>query len=76
VPPDIFNTMHRAAIVDATARHRLPTIFPYRFYVAEGGLMSYGVNLLDLYRGAAAFVDRILRRGQPRCRSSSRSSSS
>ncbi|MDF3064179.1 MAG: hypothetical protein K0S06_4288 [Microvirga sp.] len=61
VPPDIFNTMHRAAIVDATARHRLPTIFPYRFYVAEGGLMSYGVNLLDLYRGAAAFVDRILR---------------
>jgi putative tryptophan/tyrosine transport system substrate-binding protein len=53
--------MHRAAIVDATARHRLPTIFPYRFNVAEGGLMSYGVNLLDLYRGAAAFVDRILR---------------
>jgi putative ABC transport system substrate-binding protein len=61
VPPDIFNTMHRAAIVDAAARHRLPTIFPYRFYVAAGGLMSYGVDLLDLYRGAAAFVDRILK---------------
>jgi putative tryptophan/tyrosine transport system substrate-binding protein len=65
VPPDIFNTMHRAAIVDTAVRHRLPTIFPYRLYVAEGGLMSYGVDLLDLYRGAASYVDRILKGENP-----------
>jgi putative ABC transport system substrate-binding protein len=61
VPPDIFNTIHRALILETAARHRLPAIFPYRYYVADGGLMSYGVDLLDLYRGAASYVDRILK---------------
>ena len=65
VPPDISNTMLRRAIVEAAARYRLPTIFPYRYYVVDGGLMSYGVHLLDLYRGAASYVDRILRGENP-----------
>ena len=65
MPPDIFNTSHRAAIVDATIRHRQPAIFPYRYYVAGGGLMSYGVHLPDLYRGAASYVDRILKGEKP-----------
>jgi putative tryptophan/tyrosine transport system substrate-binding protein len=65
IPPDIFNTMHRGAILETLARNRLPAIFPYRFYVAEGGLMSYGVDLLDLYRGAAAYVHRILKGENP-----------
>ena len=65
VPPDISNTIHRGAIVEAAARHRLPAIFPYRYYVAEGGLMSYGVDILDIYRGAAAYVDRILKGESP-----------
>src|SRR4051812_30477441 len=41
-PPDIFNTTHREDIIALSARHRLPAIYPYRFYVASGGLISYG----------------------------------
>ena len=65
VPPDAFNTNHRTAIVQGTIRHRLPAIFPYRYYTADGGLMSYGVNVLDLYRRAASYVDRILKGESP-----------
>jgi putative tryptophan/tyrosine transport system substrate-binding protein len=64
-PRIIFNTVHRAAIIELVTRHRLPTIFPYRYYVAGGGLMSYGVDLLNLYRGAASYVDRILKGEKP-----------
>ena len=42
-------------------QHRLPTIFPQTYYAREGGLMSYGPNPVELYRGAATYVDRILR---------------
>jgi len=65
VPPDAFNTNHRTAIVQGTIRHRLPAIFPYRYYTADGGLMSYGVDVLDLYRRAASYVDRILKGESP-----------
>jgi putative tryptophan/tyrosine transport system substrate-binding protein len=65
VPPDSFNTNHRTAIVQGTIRHRLPAIFPYRYYTADGGLMSYGVDVLDLYRRAASYVDRILKGESP-----------
>ncbi len=65
VPPDTFNTNHRTAIVQGTIRHHLPAIFPYRYYTADGGLMSYGVDVLDIYRRAASYVDRILKGESP-----------
>ena len=48
------------APVTRAARHRLPAVYPYRYFAAIGGLASYGVELLDLYRRAAGYVDRIL----------------
>jgi ABC-type uncharacterized transport system substrate-binding protein len=48
-------------IIVAAARHRLPTIYPYRFFTVDGGLMSYASDVLDSYRRAASYVDRILR---------------
>ncbi len=65
VPPDTFNTVYRDVIIGAAARHRLPAVYPYRYYVTSGGLASYGVDLASLYRGAAAYVDRILRGENP-----------
>jgi putative ABC transport system substrate-binding protein len=65
VPPDIFNTTHRQEIIALAARHRLPAIYPYRYYVASGGLVSYGVELLELWRRAAEYVDRILKGARP-----------
>ena len=65
VPPDIFNTTHREQIVSLAARHRLPAVYPYRYYVMGGGLISYGVELLELWRRAAEYVDRILKGAQP-----------
>jgi putative ABC transport system substrate-binding protein len=49
-------TIQRDLIVTLAARHRLPTIYPYRFFVEAGGLMSYGPTLTDLYRRAASYV--------------------
>jgi putative ABC transport system substrate-binding protein len=55
----------RQLIVELAARHRLPAVYPYRFYVAGGGLISYGINLDGLYRQAAGYVDRILKGAKP-----------
>jgi putative ABC transport system substrate-binding protein len=49
----------------ALARHRLPAVYPFRYFVTSGGLMSYGTELLDTYRRAASYVDRILKGGAP-----------
>ena len=65
VPPDIFNTTHREEIIALSARHRLPAIYPYRYYVLSGGLIAYGVDLLELYPRAADYVDRILKGARP-----------
>jgi len=59
--PDVITTAHRDLIIAAADRYRLPTIFAYRYIVAEGGLASYGVDVADLYRRAADYADRILR---------------
>jgi putative ABC transport system substrate-binding protein len=56
---------HRQLIIELAARHRLPTIYPYRFFVTEGGLISYGPNTIDQYRRAASYVDRILKGEKP-----------
>jgi ABC-type uncharacterized transport system substrate-binding protein len=58
-------TIHRELIVTLAARHRLPAIYPYSFFVAAGGLISYGPDLVDQYRRAAGYVDRILKGEKP-----------
>jgi putative ABC transport system substrate-binding protein len=57
--------IHRELIVTLAARHRLPAVYPYRFFVAHGGLISYGPDLVGLYRRAAGYVDRILKGEKP-----------
>jgi len=56
---------HRARLVDAMARRRLPAIYASRVYVEAGGLMSYGPNLLDHWKSAAAYVDKVLKGAKP-----------
>jgi putative tryptophan/tyrosine transport system substrate-binding protein len=56
---------HRDLIVTLAARHRLPAVYPFRFYVESGGLISYGADWADQYRRAAAYVDRILKGAKP-----------
>jgi putative ABC transport system substrate-binding protein len=58
-------TVYRETIYSLASRYRLPMIYGYRFYVTEGGLMSYGIDLADTFRGAATYVDRILRGAKP-----------
>jgi putative ABC transport system substrate-binding protein len=64
-PSDAFTSTHRAQVIALAARHRLPAIYAFRFFPAEGGLMSYGIDRTDLYRRAAPYVDRILRGENP-----------
>jgi putative ABC transport system substrate-binding protein len=61
VIPSAFTIVHRDTIVALAARHRLPAVYPYRFYTAAGGLMSYSVDLNDEFRRSADYVDRILK---------------
>jgi putative tryptophan/tyrosine transport system substrate-binding protein len=61
VLPSPVTIEHRQSIIAAAARQRLPAVYPYRLFTANGGLMSYGVDVPDLYRRAASYVDRILR---------------
>jgi len=65
VLPDLFTATNRQLIVALAARHRLPAVYPARYFVASGGLMSYGIELLETYRQAAAYVDRILKGERP-----------
>jgi putative tryptophan/tyrosine transport system substrate-binding protein len=65
VLPDLFTATHRQSIIVLAARHRLPTVYPARYFVASGGLMSYGIELLETYRQAASYVDRILKGEKP-----------
>jgi putative tryptophan/tyrosine transport system substrate-binding protein len=65
VMPDAFTTVHRQLIILLAARHALPAIYPYRYEAADGGLLSYGVDTVDLLRRAAPYVDRILKGEKP-----------
>jgi putative ABC transport system substrate-binding protein len=56
---------HRAAIIAAANNNRLPAIYPYRYYAADGGLVSYGPDTVDQYRRAASYIDRILKGENP-----------
>jgi putative tryptophan/tyrosine transport system substrate-binding protein len=62
-----WGSRHRDQIIALAARHRLPAIYPYRYFVIGGGLISYGPDSIDQYRRASAYVDRILR-GETTCR--------
>ncbi len=61
VMPDTFTTVHRAEITALAAHHRLPAVYPFRSFTELGGLLSYGNDLIDDFRRAANYVDRILR---------------
>ncbi len=57
--------VHRELVTTLAARHRLPAVYPYRFFVTGGGLISYGPDLISQYRRAAGYVDRILKGEKP-----------
>jgi putative tryptophan/tyrosine transport system substrate-binding protein len=65
VLPDIFHFAHCGLIVALAAQHRLPAIYPFRLFVTAGGLISYGIDLADLYLRAASYLDRILKGSKP-----------
>jgi len=65
VLPGAFTDVHREQIIALAAHHRVPTMYSYRYFTAAGGLISYGVNSADMYRRAAAYVDRILKGEKP-----------
>ena len=56
---------HRARLVELAARHRLPGIYEYRGFADAGGLMSYGINIVEVFRSAATYVDKILKGARP-----------
>ena len=65
VMTDVYMTVHRKSIIALTARHKVPAIYFDASKVVEGGLMSYGIDYVDLFRRAASYVDKILRGAKP-----------
>ena len=65
VTPSPLANRHRDLIIMLTARHRLPAVYAWRYYVTDGGLISYGPDSIDQYRRAAGYVDRILKGEKP-----------
>jgi putative ABC transport system substrate-binding protein len=63
--PDPFINTHRALVIALAERHRLPVIYGVRYFVREGGLISYGPDTLDIIRRSASYVDRVLRGERP-----------
>jgi putative ABC transport system substrate-binding protein len=66
VMPDVFLGGHRAPIILAAAQNNVPAVYPSSSFARDGGLLSYGIDVVDNYRRAATYVDRILR-GEPAC---------
>ena len=58
---DSFMVVHRKGVIELTARHRVPAVYFATYFVTEGGLISYGVDVVDLFRRAAPYVDQLLR---------------
>jgi putative ABC transport system substrate-binding protein len=63
--PGGVGTVHHVLIVELAARYRLPAVYPYRLFVTDGGLISYGPDQIDQFRRAASYVDRILKGEKP-----------
>src|SRR6516164_7995563 len=57
--------VHRELIITLAARHHVPAVYPYRFFITRGGLISYGPDTIDQYRLAAGYVDRIFKGEKP-----------
>jgi putative tryptophan/tyrosine transport system substrate-binding protein len=65
LPPDSTTILRRDLIIELAAHHRLPAVYSANYFVAAGGLMSYGIDQVDMFRHAASYVDRILRGDKP-----------
>jgi putative tryptophan/tyrosine transport system substrate-binding protein len=65
IPPDATTIVHRNLIIELANRNNLPSVFAFRLFVVAGGLMSYGIDFVDVFRQAASYVDRILRGAKP-----------
>jgi putative ABC transport system substrate-binding protein len=65
VVPDVFLTGHRAPIILLAARNNIPAVYQQSVFVRDGGLLSYGPDLVDIYHRSASYVDRILRGAKP-----------
>ena len=60
-----FGSLHRKLIITLAAKHQIPALYPFRFFVTDGGLISFGYDAVDNYRRAAGYVDRILKGEKP-----------
>jgi putative ABC transport system substrate-binding protein len=65
VLPGSLTLLHRKSIIALAAQHHLPAVYPFRYHVADGGLISYGPDTIQQYRLAAGYVDRILKGEKP-----------
>jgi len=65
VMPDIFMTNHRDLVTALATRYGVPAIYPFRYFAQGGGLISYGIDLSDIFRRAAGYVDKVLRGATP-----------
>jgi putative ABC transport system substrate-binding protein len=65
VPPDPFTTRHRDLLIRFAAAYRLPAVYCYRYFATAGGLLSYGIDTIDVFRQTASYVDRILKGAKP-----------
>ena len=65
IVPSVINIANRALITGLALRYRLPAVYPWRYFVSEGGLMSYGIDDVDMLQDTASYVDRILRGAKP-----------
>ena len=65
VLPSQIATNHRDLIISRAAQHRLPAVYPFRVFPVSGGLVSYGIDTVDMFRRAAGYVDRILKGEKP-----------
>ena len=64
-PPDLFDYIHRKLIAELAARYQIPAVYPYRAFVADGGLMSYGTDPSEQFGLTATYIDHILRGAKP-----------
>jgi putative ABC transport system substrate-binding protein len=65
VNSDAWMVLHRASIISAAARNNVPAVYMLSDFARDGGLLSYGIDLVDTFRRAATYVDRILRGEKP-----------
>jgi putative ABC transport system substrate-binding protein len=65
VLPHPVTTVNRELIIEEAAQKRLPAVYAFRYFASGGGLISYGIDLVDIFRRAGTYVDQILRGGKP-----------